>query len=149
MGAIPADRCRPPRLDVPCGYRRWAYQVTARHRRCLAVLVQRQHERDPVGSQVRRSHALDRLCDTPIELRVRDGSTHILTGAANRRAIGNAFLLFPRPRLHEARGFRENPHRDDSALPGKTFCRHHRREEIGSATSLSLACSGVTMSNPK
>src|SRR6202789_4163904 len=126
-------------MDVPRGCRRRTHQVTARHRRCLAVLVQRQYERDSVGRQVRCPHALDRLCGTPVELRVRDGSTHIFSGAANRRAIGNSFLLLPGPRLHQAGGFREDPRRDDRALPRKTWCRHHRREESSSAAGVSLA----------
>src|SRR5262245_53668197 len=139
LDAIPADRRRRARVDVPAGHRRRPYQVAVRPRRCLALVLQRQHERDPLGRQVRRAHALGGLRCANVELRVRHGPTDVLAGAADRRALGHALLLVPGPRLHQACVLGEDPRRDDCALLAEARRRHHREEKGGGTDGLSLA----------
>ena len=76
--------------DIEAGH----IKIAARHRRRVAVLVQRQHERDPVGGEVRGADAVDHLRGPAVELRVRHGPADLHAGAADRRASGTLFFSF-------------------------------------------------------
>src|SRR5215472_15393649 len=69
---------------------------------------------------------------------MRHGSTHLLTGAAHRRALGDTLFLFPGPRFHQARRLGEDPRRDYRVLPRKILRRYRRHQEGRSTAGLSL-----------
>ena len=89
-----ADRSRLAGLAVRRGSRCAHHQVGLRHRRRVAVLLQREHQRAAVGGEGRRARAVDHLRHPAGQLRVRHGSADLHAGSAHRRASGTLFFSF-------------------------------------------------------
>src|SRR5207247_2062964 len=92
VGPVLSHRRRPDALGVRSRPGRRRHPLAVRHPRRVAVVLQQQHERDPVGRQGGRARAVGRLRGEDVVVRVRDGPADVHAGHADARWLGPGAL---------------------------------------------------------